>query len=56
MKRSSSLHLSIELTEILESIDEKPFDSVCDGTNVYTFVPMEGSNSSRNLLPDDKVS
>ena len=55
VKRSSSLQLSIELTEVLESVG-KPFDSVCDGTNVYTFVPMEGSNSSRNLLPNDEVS
>lgn len=55
VKTGESIDLSLEFTEVLEknSSLHKKHESVCDGTNVYTFVPDEGSKS---LSPDIEVS
>ncbi len=54
-KTGNSMDLFLKFTEVYEkksTIFEVP-DSVCDGSNVYTYVPDKGSTP---LLPVNEVS
>ena len=54
VKSGQSLNLSFGFTQVLEKESTllKVPDSVCDGSNVYTFVPDKGS---RSLSPTTQV-
>ena len=53
LQKNQSTKFSLNYTQYFETNTTKDLPhSVCDGSNVYTFVP---DNGSKNLLPYDKV-
>ena len=53
LKTNTSFNMSLDFTQYLEIEGSKTLPlSVCDGSNVYTFVPDKGS---KNLLDNNKV-